>query len=128
MYLVHKEDCATAQGEQATLGSLYLAPEVLHSARDGRDLDKLRVRRVSDDARKRGLARAGRAVENHRGERVVLDCRAKPAAGTNGLGLAHVFLEGLRTHARGERGVHRALVALYVGEEVVHASDCSPGA
>ena len=124
--LVDEEDRATARREQPALGGLDLAPEVLDRAGDGRDLHELGVRRVGDDARERRLARAGRAVQDDRRERVMLDRPAQPRALAHRLRLPHVALEGLRAHAHGERGVDVSLVALYVREEVVHANDCTP--
>jgi len=124
--LVDEEYRAAGHGEKAALGGVDLAAEVLDRTRDGRDLHELGVRGVGDDARERGLARTGRTVEDDRREGVVLDGTTQPRSVTHRLLLSDVPVEGLRTHAHGKRCVDVSLVALYVGEEVVHANDCTP--
>ena len=127
--LVHKEDRPPAEGEQAGLGGLDLPAEVLDRAGDGADLHELGVRGVRDDARERGLAGAGRAVEDDRRERVVLDGAPEPAAGAHGLRLPDEAVERVGPHAGRERRVLVSARGLYVGEERVHGGDCtsSPG-
>ena len=110
--LVHEQDRAHAAGHETALCGVNLSAQVLDGARDGRDLGELGVRGVGDDARERGLARAGRPVEDHAREHVVLDGAPQPRVRAHGLRLAHVLGEGLRAHAHGQRRVHVALVAL----------------
>ena len=112
--LVHEEDGAAARLQKPTLGRLSLAPQVLDRARDGRDLDKLRMRGVGDDARQRRLSGAGGAVQNDGRERVALDGPPQPRTLAHRLLLAHKAVKRLGPHAHCKRGVGLALVALYV--------------
>ena len=124
--LVDEQDRAAGGREQAALGGLDLPAQVLDRPRDGGDLDELGVRAVGDDARERGLARARGPVEDDRGERVVLDGAAQPAAGPHRLGLPDEAVERGGPHAGRERGVLVPARVLYVGEERLHGGDCTP--
>ena len=110
--LVHEEDGARAARHEPALRGVDLAAQVLDGARDGRNLHELRVRGVGNDARERGLARAGRAVEDDAREHVVLDGATQPRVRAHRLLLAHVLGQRLRPHPHRQRRVHVALVAL----------------
>ena len=120
VYLVDEEDGAPTEREQAAPGGLDLAAQVLDRSRDGADLDELGVRGARDDARERRLARARRAVEDDRRERVVLDGAPQPRPRADGLRLTDEALERGGAHAGGERRVLVSAGVLNVREEGVH--------
>ena len=123
--LVDEKNRAAALREQAALGGLDLATEVLDRAGDGADLDELGVRGMRDDAREGCLSRAGGAIEDDGAQRVVLDRAPQPRPGAHGLLLAEVAIEGTRAHAGRERRVVVAPGGLYVGEQGIHGNDCT---
>ncbi len=80
----------------------------LHVGLAGRDCGELledRPRARRDDARERGLARAGRPEEQRRGDAVLLDRAAQRGALADQLGLARELVQRARAQAVGERRV-----------------------
>ena len=86
------------------------AAEVSDAGRDGGDGLEVGLRERGDDAGEGGLAGAGRAPEDHRGELVGVDGAAQDAPLADEVLLADELVEGARPHARGERGVSAARV------------------
>ena len=101
MDLVHEEDGPAIELHEAVARLLNLAPQVLHRAGDGGDLDELAPGVLGNDMRERGLARTRRPVENHAREHVVFDRGAQPRPRPHSLILAHVLVEGRGAHAHG---------------------------
>ena len=61
------------------------------------------MRHLRDDSRQRGLAAAGRPVQNHRWQTISFDRAAQKFARPKNVFLADKFFERARPHPRGER-------------------------
>ena len=85
--------------DQAALGFLDFAAEVGNRAADCGNLHESRLGGMRDNACDGGLARACGPEQDDAREVVVLDRLAKPAFGTDRLGLAHQLVKGTRPHA-----------------------------
>ena len=110
--LVDEQDGAPAVDDQAALCRVDLLAQVLHRAGDSRHLHELGARGVGDDAGQGGLACAGRAKEDDRAQRVVLDGAAQPRPGAHGAVLPAILVERLGAHAhrQGRIGVDATLL------------------
>ena len=97
--LVDEQDGAQTERRQALVGGIDFAAQIRNRAADGRHLHERSLRRLGDDVRERGLARARRAEQDDRAQLVLLDGVAQPRAGAHRLVLADHFLERARTHA-----------------------------
>ena len=102
MDLVDEDDRPHAH-QAVVLRLLHHGADLLDAARDGGKVDKFRARPVRDDLRERGLADAGRAPEDHRGDLVALDQAAKYFARANQVRLAGELFERARAEPRRER-------------------------
>ena len=120
MNLIDEQDGATVVCKQAMLRFIDLAAQVFHRTGNCRDLDELASRMFSDDVRKRGLASAGRTVENHAGKNIVLDSATKPGIGSDRLFLPNIFVQRIRAHANGKRRVLERALSLGGRKQSVH--------
>src|SRR5688572_364354 len=80
MDLVDEDDGLRAARLTRFARFLHQRPDVLDRGGGGRERDESRPRGLGDDARQRGLPRAGRTPEDHRRDAVALDGVAKKAA------------------------------------------------
>ena len=99
---VHKEDGALGKLAAAILRGGDGRANVCDARQHGVDGDEVRPRGVGDDARKRGLAGAGRPVEDDGAELIGLNCAAQQPARPDDVFLADELVERARAHPRGE--------------------------
>ena len=119
--LVDEQDRAAAAEHALGLRLGDHRADLLHAGHDGGERHEARARHVRDELRQRRLARAGRAPEDHRVERAVLEGAPEHLAGADQVLLPHHLVEGARAHPVGERrGRHGALGRRRV--EQVHAA------
>ena len=85
------------------------------AAEDGAEGDEFGARAARDHASESGLAAAGRAPQDHRGDLVVFDLLAQGFAGAEEFFLADEFVESAGAHALGERAGARSLRGWVVG-------------
>ena len=96
-----------------TFGAVNDFADVLDPTSDGAQLMKGAARGLSHEASQGGLAHPGRPPEDHRGQLARLKCTAQGGVCSNQVRLPYIILEGLGTHALGQRRfwcVHHAHV------------------
>ena len=103
MNFIHEEDGALAELAAAILGGGDGGADVGHAGQHRVDGDEVRPCGVGDDARQRGLAGAGRPVEDHRAELVGLDRAAQQPARPHDVLLADELVQRARAHPGGKR-------------------------
>ena len=99
---VHEEDGALGELAAAILRGGDGRANVRDAGQHGVDGDEVRPRGVGDDARKGGLAGAGRPVEDDGAELIGLDRAAQQPARPDDVFLADELVERARAHPRGE--------------------------
>jgi hypothetical protein len=103
MDLVEEEDRALAARGAAVLGARQHLAHLGSARLDRRLLLERRARVDGEHARERGLAGAGRPVQDHRVRPALLDRRAQRRAALEQVLLADELPECRGTHAGGER-------------------------
>ena len=102
--------------EQAALGALHHLAGVGHAGGDGRQRDQLRADRLGQDRRQGGLAGAGRAPQDQRGQGAAIQQLLQRAARPDEVLLPDELGGGPWAHPRGERLVaHGALATRRTG-------------
>ncbi len=124
--LVEEEDRALSVRAEP----LARARDHLAHLRDGRrhrrELLECRAGRVGDDAGQRRLAAAGRPVEDHRSDAVLLDREPERGSRAEHVLLADEVVDRLRPQSRRERRDLRHALARGIGEEVAHGGKYAP--
>ena len=110
MDFVDEEDGAPAELTHP-FGAGHDLLDFANAARDGAEIDELGLREVGDDIRKGCLADAGRPPEDHRGNLVLLDHRAKQTALADELLLTNKLVERFGAHAA-RKGLERLAFGL----------------
>jgi hypothetical protein len=102
MDFVHEEDGALAELAAAFLGRGNRRADIGHPGQHRVDRDKMRPRGIGDDARQCGLAGAGGAVEDDRGELIGLDGAAQQPPRPYDVLLTDELVQRARPHPRGQ--------------------------
>jgi hypothetical protein len=96
MHLVDEEDRRLAAARELVLRGLHRFADVLHAAEHRRKRHEVRVEGVRHQARERGLARSGRAPEDHRVRLAGLEGEAQRLARAEEVLLAYDLVDRLR--------------------------------
>ena len=93
MHLVQEQHRATPGGFACALRSLGRGTDVLHAGHHRRQRDELGIAGLSDQARQRGLAGAGRPPQNHRMQVTALEHATQRLARAEQMRLADEVIE-----------------------------------
>ncbi len=118
--LVQEEDRPLALCAEPLAGAGEHLADVRHRRLDGRELLERGARRLGDDPRERRLSRAGRPVEDHRRDAILLDREAERAARADDVLLAREVLERGRPQALRKRRGRAEPAPGGLAEEVGH--------